>query len=98
MARARAVRSFEPSGMARSTGARKASIMAAVAVFDTKAEKTAVTTMKPSSTVAGLVPKGASRFLASTTSSFVLVSPIASTKPPMKSRMVGSAKQCIMFL
>ena len=98
MARARAVRSLLPSGIARNTGARKASIIAAVAVLLTNAEKMAVTRMNPRRIVAGFVPNGASSFLASTTSSLVFVIPMASTKPPMNRRIVGSAKQCIRLL
>ena len=98
MASASAVRSFEPSGIALSTGVRKASIMAAVAVLLTNAEKMAVTTMKPRSTVSDLVPNGLRRIRAETTSSRVLVMPMARMNPPMKSRMVGSAKQCMMSL
>ena len=60
MAMARAILPFEPlpEGIERSTGARKASIMAAVAVLEMNAEKSAVTRMKPASTMPGRVPNG----------------------------------------
>ena len=96
MASAKAMRPLPSAGNERSTGPRKASIMAAVAVLLTKAENNAVTRMKPRSTVSDFVPKGLSSTLAKTTSSFVFVIPIANTKPPINSMIVGLAKQCMM--
>ena len=72
--------------------------MAAVAVLLTKAEKIAVTRIKPSNTTSERVPKGLRRKRARATSSLTFVNPIASTNPPMKSMIVGFAKQAMMLL
>ncbi len=58
IAMAKAMRPLPFSGNALSTGPRNANIMAAVAVLLMKAEKSAVTTMKPKSTIGVRLPKG----------------------------------------
>lgn len=68
--------------------------MAAVAVLLMNIENRAVTRIKPSSTFSDLVPNGASITLASFTSRPLLVAAMAIMKPPIKSMIVGSAKQC----
>ena len=91
--RARPILPLPSAGRAFNTGAKKASIIAAVAVLLMKAEKRPVTTMKPRSTKRDCVPKGLSNTLAILASRPYLVAAIASMKPPMKSMMMGSAKQ-----
>ena len=98
IAKARAMRPLPSAGRERNTGVRNASIIAAVAVLLTNAEKIAVTRMKPRSTISDFVPKGFKRTRASATSSFTFVKPMASTKPPMKSMIVGLEKQAKMLL
>ena len=56
------------AGSLESTGVRRASIIAAVAVLDINIEKTAIITRKPSRTISGLVPKSFSRARAIVTS------------------------------
>ena len=72
--------------------------MAAVAVLLTNAEKIAVTRMKPSNTISERVPKGFRSTRARATSSLTFVKPIANTKPPIKSMMVGLEKHAKMLL
>ena len=98
MARARAMRPRSFSGNARNTGARNVSIIAAVAVLLTNMEKMAVTSIKPKSTIFGLVPKGLSMTRARVTSTPLLDATRARMKPPMKSITVGSAKAAMMSL
>ena len=98
IASARAMRPLPSAGKDFNTGVRNASIMAAVAVLLTNAEKIAVTRMKPSRTTSERVPKGLRSTRARATSSFTFVKPIASTKPPMKSMMVGLEKHAKMLL
>ena len=89
---------LSPSGRAESTGVSRASIIAAVAVLLMNMEKMEITRRKPRSTILGFFPKGASRILASVTSSPYLDAMMASTKPPRKSITTGSAKADIMLL
>ena len=58
-------------------------------------EKMPVMSMKPSSTFSERLPNGAIRAFAIITSSPLLVAAMASTKPPRKRMMVGSAKHAI---
>ena len=92
---ARPILPLPSAGSAFNTGARNASIIAAVAVLLKNIENTAVTVMKPSSTYFDCVPNGFNITFASITSRPVLVAAIAIMKPPMKSIMIGSAKQAI---
>ena len=96
MDRAKPILPLPSAGRAFSTGARKASIMAAVAVLLTNMEKRPVTIMKPSITKRDWVPKGLSSTRAMVASRPYLVAAMARMKPPMKSMMMGSAKQCRM--
>ena len=82
---------FSLAGSVLRTGARKVSIIAAVAVLLMNIENTPMTMRKPRSTNLGLVPNGFSRTLASWTSRPTLVAAIARRNPPRKSMMVGSA-------
>ena len=79
------------AGSVLSTGARKVSIMAAVAVLLMNMENIPITIRKPRSTYLGLVPKGFRRTLASWTSRPTFVAAIARRNPPRKSMIVGSA-------
>ena len=98
MARASAMRPRSFSGSVRNTGARKVSIMAAVAVLLTNMEKMAVTSIKPKSTTLARVPKGLSMMRARLTSTPLFDATRARMKPPMKSMTVGSAKAAMMSL
>ena len=80
------------------TGARKASIIAAVAVLDMNIEKMEITIRKPSRTMRGLVPKMDSRARPMVTSSPYFSAMMASTKPPMNSITTGSAKEAMILL
>ena len=93
IASARAILPFPSAGSDFSTGVRNVSIIAAVAVLLRNIENTAVTRMNPRSTNLDCVPNGFRRDLASIRSSPLFVAAIASTNPPMKSMMIGSAKQ-----
>ena len=95
MAMVSATRPLPEGGNDLNTGVRKVSIMAAVAVFDMNIEKMPVMSMKPSSTFSERLPNGAIRAFAIITSSPLLVAAMASTKPPRKRMMVGSAKHAI---
>ena len=95
---ARPIRPLSSLGRAASTGARKASIIAAVAVLDINIEKMAITSRKPSRTILGLVPKGLSRKRARVTSRPYFSAIMASTKPPRNSITTGSAKEAIRLL
>ena len=86
------------SGRERSTGARNASIMAAVAVLLINIENSPITIRKPSSTILGLVPKGAMRMRASWASRPTFVAQSARANPPRKSITVGSANVASMDL
>ena len=81
-----------------STGARKASIIAAVAVLLMNIEKMAITMRKPSRTIFGFLPNRPSRTLAIAASIPYLEAMMASTKPPRKSITTGSAKEAMMLL
>ena len=85
-------------GRTASTGARNASIIAAVAVLLMNIEKTAMTIRNPRSTDLGFFPKGASINLARVTSSPYFCAMIASTKPPRNSMTTGSAKAAMRDL
>ena len=98
MARAKAILPFPLAGSVFRTGARKVSIMAAVAVLLRNMENNPVTSRKPSKTFSDFVPKGLSKTFASLTSSPLFVAAIARMKPPMKSMMMGFAKQAMMAL
>ena len=98
MPRAMAMRPLPSVGSCARMGATMASIMAAVAVLLMNMEKTAVTIMKPRSTISLLLPKGLSRTRARLTSRPTLVAPMARAKPPMKSIMIGSAKDAMIDL
>ncbi len=93
MARANPILPLPSAGKALSTGARKVSIIAAVAVLLINIEKTAVTRINPRSTFSDFVPNGSNITLASLTSSPDLVAAIAMMKPPINNMIVGSAKQ-----
>ena len=93
IARARAVLPFPSAGRALRTGPRKVSIIAAVAVFERNIEKIPVTRRKPRRTILGFLPKGLSITLARNWSRPVFEAAIARTNPPIKSMMIGSAKQ-----
>ena len=93
-----ATRPLPSGGSALKTGARKVSIMAAVAVLLTNIEKTPVMRINPSSTFSLLLPNGLRRVRARSTSSPDLVAAMASTKPPRKRMMMGSAKVAISAL
>ena len=80
------------------TGARKVSIIAAVAVLLTNIENTPVIRINPSSTFSLLLPKGLSSVLASSTSSPDFVAAIASIKPPRNRMIIGSANVAIRSL
>ncbi len=95
MAMVRATRPLPLAGSALNTGVRKVSIIAAVAVLEMNMEKMPVMSMKPSSTFSDFLPKGAMRVFAISTSSPLFVAAIASTNPPRKRMMVGSAKHAI---
>ena len=86
------------SGRAFSTGARKASIIAAVAVLLMNIEKIEMMIRKPSRTNFGFLPKRPSRPFAMTASMPYLEAMMASTKPPMKSITTGSAKEAMIDL
>ena len=90
---ARAIFPFPSAGSDLRTGVRKVSIMAAVAVLLRNIENTAVTMMKPRRTKRDCFPKGLRRILARVTSRPLFVAAIARMNPPMKSMMIGSAKQ-----
>ena len=94
IASARAVFPFPSAGRALRTGPRKVSIIAAVAVLLKNIENTPVTMRKPRSTNLGFLPKGLSITRARKRSRPVFDAAIARTNPPMKSMMIGSAKQC----
>ena len=64
MLRAMAMRPLPLAGSCLNTGARKVSIMAAVAVLLMNIENKPVMSRKPSSTISLLLPKGLSRILA----------------------------------
>ncbi len=85
-------------GRTASTGARKASIIAAVAVLLMNIEKMEITVRNPSNTIFGLVPKGLSRKRAKVRSKPNFSAMMASTNPPRKSITTGSAKADMMFL
>ena len=68
MERARPTLPLSSAGSLESTGVRRASIIAAVAVLDMNIEKTAIISRKPSRTISGLVPKSFSRARARVTS------------------------------
>ena len=85
-------------GRTASTGARNASIIAAVAVLLINIEKMAITTRKPSSTHFGFVPKGFSIMRARVTSRPYFDAIIASTNPPRKSITTGSANADIILV
>ena len=95
MAMVSATRPFPPGGKALNTGVRKVSIMAAVAVLEMNIEKMPVMSMKPSSTCSERLPNGAISTFAILASSPLFVAAIASTNPPRKRMMVGSAKHAI---
>ena len=95
---ARLTRPPPSAGSVRSTGARKASIIAAVAVLLMNIDITLISVRKPRSTHFGFVPKGLSITRASTTSRPTLLAQIANTKPPKNSMMIGSAKAAISSL
>ena len=97
MARRSAVRPFA-SGIAFNTGAKKAIIIAAVAVLLTNIEKKPVMRMKPRSTLVLFLPKGFKRMRASVTSRPVFVAAIANINPPRKRMIMGSAKVAITSL
>ena len=86
------------SGRLLSTGARKASIIAAVAVLLMNMENTLMTMRNPRRTTLGFFPKSPRRNFAITASIPYLEATMASTKPPMKSITTGSAKEAIMDL
>ena len=94
----KATRPLPSGGSALNTGARKVSIIAAVAVLLTNIENTPVMRMKPSSTFSLLLPKGLSSVRAKSTSSPDFVAAIASMKPPRKRMMIGSANVAISAL
>ena len=77
------------------TGAKKASIIAAVAVLDINIDRVPMTVRKPSNTNLGFVPNGRSMARAKNTSSPTLLAVIARTNPPRKSMITGSAKLAI---
>ena len=89
---------FSFCGNWRNTGARKVSIMAAVAVLLTNIENRAVTSMKPNSTTYGFEPKGLSKARAMLTSTPLFDATSASMNPPMNSITVGLANVYMMVL
>ena len=90
---ANAIFPFPSAGSDLSTGVRNVSIIAAVAVLLRNIENTAVTRMNPRSTKRDCFPKGLRRILARVTSRPLFVAAIARMNPPMKSIIIGSAKQ-----
>ena len=98
MQSAKAARPRSSGANRESTGARMASIIAAVAVLLMNMENRAVTTMRPSKTLAGLVPKGLMSQRARLISKRYLVAAAARKKPPRKRMMMGSAKVAMAFL
>ena len=98
MARAREILPPPSFGNVARTGVRKVSIIAAVAVLLMNIEKMPITRSTPRSTVFGLVPNGLSMILASCTSRPTFVAAKASTNPPRKSMITGSAKAAMMLL
>ena len=80
------------------TGAKKANIIAAVAVLLMNIDITLISVRKPKSTNFGFVPKGLSSTRARYKSRPTLLAAIASTNPPKKSMIVGSANEAISSL
>ena len=93
-----ATRPLPSGGRALNTGARKVSIIAAVAVLLTNIENMPVIRINPRSTFSLLLPKGLSSVRASSTSSPDFVAAMARMKPPRKRMMIGSAKVAIRSL
>ena len=86
---------FPLAGSDLNTGVRKVSIIAAVAVLEINMEKIPVMSINPNSTFSERLPNGAINVFAISTSRPLLVAAMASTKPPRKSMIVGSAKHAI---
>ena len=86
------------SGRALSTGARNASIMAAVAVLLMNIENRLITIRKPRSTNLEFLPNIPRSTFAIAASIPYLDATIASTKPPRKSMTTGSANEAIIVL
>ena len=95
---ARLTRPPPSAGSVRNTGAKKANIIAAVAVLLMNIDITLMSVRKPRSTHFGLVPNGLSITRAKTTSSPTLLAAIAKTKPPKNNMMIGSAKDAMISL
>ena len=95
---ARPIFPLSSDGSVDKTGARKANIMAAVAVLLMNIEKTEITIRKPKRTIFGLVPKMLNRARPIVTSSPYFSAMIARTKPPRKSMTTGSANEAIIVL
>ena len=93
-----AIRPLPSGGNCLNTGARKVSIIAAVAVLDTNIENNPVMSRNPKSTFSLLLPKGLSSTLARCASIPVLPAAMARMNPPMKSIITGSAKVAITDL
>ena len=91
MDRARPILPLSSTGSFESTGARRVSIIAAVAVLLMNIENTEIMIRKPRSTNCGLVPKSFSSARAMVTSRLYFSAIMASTKPPRKSMTTGSA-------
>ena len=98
MLRAMAMRPLPSGGNCLNTGARKVSIMAAVAVLETNIENKPVMSRKPRSTFSLLLPNGRSNTFARWASIPVLPAAMARMNPPMKSMITGSAKVAITDL
>ena len=94
--RARPIFPLSSAGSFESTGVRRASIIAAVAVLLMNMEKMEIMMRKPSRTISGFVPKSFRRARASVTSRPYFSAMIASTKPPRNSITTGSAIELIM--
>ena len=93
-----ATRPLPSGGRALNTGARKVSIMAAVAVLLTNIEKTPVMRMNPRSTFSLLLPNGLSSVRARSTSRPDLVAAMARMNPPRNRMMIGSANVAMSAL
>ena len=98
MARAKAALPRSSSSKSLSTGAKMASIMAAVAVLLMNMENTAVMSMRPRSTNFGFLPKGFNSTRARFKSILYLVAAAAKKNPPKKSMMMGFAKVAMIDL
>ena len=98
MARARAILPFPSGGRVFRTGARKVSIIAAVAVLLMNIENMPITSRKPRRTNSDFLPNGFRRTRANWTSIPTLVAAIARMNPPRNSIITGSANVARMDL